>query len=214
MIQFMNTALAAVIDTSLPGPYDISKTGPVGAIGNIYYFAMALGGFLAFASIVYAGIKWTASRGNSSTISDAKDQITQALIGLLLLMGSFIVLNTINPQLTILKFPELTKIEMAAGPPGGGGASLICSNENPTATCPISFDECKPDAGGNYGCRLKANLIWVCRQGATVKYCHRPGNSEAGSGKAICNSNCQALTGADCNGAPEQNTGQCQGAAN
>jgi len=120
----------AVIDTNLPGPYSVSSTGPVAIVGNIYYFALGIGGLLAFGSIVYAGIKWAASQGNPSSISDAKDQITQAALGLVMLMGAYIILNTINPQLTILEIPKLTAVKEAAeGAPPAGPTS--------TSTCPI-----------------------------------------------------------------------------
>ena len=107
----------AVINVDLPGPYDVSATGPVGFIANFYYFALGLGGLLAFGSIVYAGIKWTTSQGNPGTISDAKDQIVQALWGLVLLGGAFVILNTINPELTILQIPKLGEIEVATSTP-------------------------------------------------------------------------------------------------
>jgi hypothetical protein len=72
---------------------------------NVYNFALMLGGILAFGMIVFGAVKYTMSGGNPSGQSDARDVITQALLGLLLLMGAFIVLNLINPELTRLNLP-------------------------------------------------------------------------------------------------------------
>ncbi|TSC59779.1 MAG: hypothetical protein LiPW15_799, partial [Parcubacteria group bacterium LiPW_15] len=42
MSWLLNIALAAEINTNLPGPYDVAVTGPVGFIANFYYFALGL----------------------------------------------------------------------------------------------------------------------------------------------------------------------------
>ena len=158
----IKTGLAATVMTdinpALPGPYDIASSGPVGAVGNIYYFALGLGGLMAFIAITYAGIKWMLSRGNPSGISDAKDQITQALIGLVLLFGAYIVLNTINPELTVLNISELTKLPDSKGgltPPGGNKYSCYTSD---------GIDKGK----GNDGleCYATANCNGQCPTGA------------------------------------------------
>jgi len=125
---------AAEISTNLPGPYDVAETGPVGIIANAYYIALGIGGLLAFGSIVYAGIRWTTSQGNPGTISDAKDQIVQALWGLVLLGGAYVILNTINPELTVLRLPALGEIVAPAG--------TTSSSTPPAAEGECSSGEC------------------------------------------------------------------------
>lgn len=78
---------------------------------NIYNFALMVGGILAFGMIVYGAVKYTMAGGNPAGQSDARDIITQSLLGLLLLVGAFIVLNVINPELTGLGLPILGKIK-------------------------------------------------------------------------------------------------------
>ena len=41
------------------------------------------------------------------TLTEAKDIMTSALFGLVILLASYLVLNTINPELTIIKIPGL-----------------------------------------------------------------------------------------------------------
>lgn len=72
-----------------------------------YYFIIGVSGFAAFIMIVSAGFKYFTSAGNPSAIGDAKDQIKSALLGLLLILTSYIILQTINPDLIILQEPTL-----------------------------------------------------------------------------------------------------------
>lgn len=137
------------INPNLPGTYDIATQGPLAVVGNFYQFALMLGGLLAFVMIVYAGVKYAMSAGNPSVQSDAKDQITQALLGLLLLASTYIILNTINPALTKLTLPTLEKLQAPTAPavqPATLAADesygcktsdglLNCSSNRSTATC-------------------------------------------------------------------------------
>lgn len=88
---------------------------PADYIVNFYQFSIGFAGLFAMLIIVYAGIKWTASAGNQSAISEAKDMVTNAVWGLALLLGAFLILNTIDPKLTSVRLPELGKAKVAAG---------------------------------------------------------------------------------------------------
>ncbi|MDO8504596.1 MAG: hypothetical protein Q7S36_01960 [Candidatus Liptonbacteria bacterium] len=194
---FVSAALAADVNVALPGPYDLSTTGPVGAIGNIYFFAIGLGGLLAFIAITYAGIKWMLARGNPSGISDAKDQIVQALLGLVLLFGAYIILNTINPELTVLQIPKLTEFEAASST-----ANALCLGAS-NGYCPATYMNCvdqrAPGAPSpDYKCVLKLGLKYVCSSpddydpltGApipgVIKFCYDPAVKK----KQECNIDC------------------------
>lgn len=102
-------AHAVTISASIPGQATPANAGssPGAMVNNFYQFAIFIGGLLAFAVIVYAGVKYMASAGNPSGQSDAKEWIWSALLGLLLLAGAYMVLNVINPQLTNLTLPPL-----------------------------------------------------------------------------------------------------------
>src|SRR5689334_11994729 len=76
----------------------ITKTGDLAEIvKNLYDFSILTGGLLAFAVILYGAVKYTLQAGNPSALDDAKEWILQAFLGLLLLLGAWLVLNTINP---------------------------------------------------------------------------------------------------------------------
>jgi len=113
-------------------------------IRNIYDLALLVGGLLAFGAIVLGGIRYTVSMGNSSIQSDARDQITQALIGLLLLLGIFLILHTIDPNLVNLNLPNLiTPVIPTSTAPVGPG----------TVSCPT----CASISGNHLSCKEGIN---------------------------------------------------------
>lgn len=120
------TAEAARIDITriIPGT---NPNTPVGIVANLYNFGLAIAGVLAFGAIVYGAIKYTVSSGNPSQQSDAKEWITQALWGLLLLAGAYLILNTINPRITKLRVDICTTVCPA------GQACLV--NDSGVGTC-------------------------------------------------------------------------------
>jgi len=80
------------------------------AIATIYDFTIKLGIALAFLMVMYGGIKWMMAGGSSERVGDAKTQITAAIIGLVLLLTSAIILETVNPRLLSLELPTLPSI--------------------------------------------------------------------------------------------------------
>lgn len=82
-------------------------------IGNFYQWALGIGGIIALGIIIFGGILYTISPGNSSRQGDAKTWLGSAIVGLVLLFGSYAILNTVNPDLTKLKF-NLDKVEFSA----------------------------------------------------------------------------------------------------
>jgi len=79
-------------------------------IKYIYLFAVGICGAIALASILFGAIKYIGAAGNSSRISDAKEQIVSAILGVVILLSSYLILYTINPDLVTLGF-SLPKID-------------------------------------------------------------------------------------------------------
>lgn len=76
-------------------------------IKSMYRYIIWLAGILAAAMLVVAGFQWAASGGNSDAISSAKKRIAGALSGLVLLLLSYVVLNTVNPYLVNFRLPQI-----------------------------------------------------------------------------------------------------------
>jgi len=77
----------------------------------LYYFIVMISGFAAFLMLVWGGFQWMTSAGNPAKIGEAKDRLISAVLGLVLILASWLILNTINPELTLLKMPELQETE-------------------------------------------------------------------------------------------------------
>jgi len=70
---------------------------------RLYEWGIGIGVIVALGILTYAGFVYTTSAGNASRIGDAKKWIIAGLSGLLILFSSFLLLNTINPDLTNLE---------------------------------------------------------------------------------------------------------------
>jgi len=71
-------------------------------LNTVYKFAVGISGLLALGMIVAGGVYYTVSAGNSGRQGEAKSMITSAIWGLVLLFASYLILNTVNPQITKL----------------------------------------------------------------------------------------------------------------
>lgn len=74
-------------------------------IGWAFQFALGAAGAVALGVLIFGGIKYITSAGNPSGQGDAKKWIQDAILGLLLLLGSYLILNTINPDLVNINEP-------------------------------------------------------------------------------------------------------------
>lgn len=123
-------------------------------IKYIFNFSIAIGGLIAFGFLVYGGLRFLTSAGDPSKMSDAKDQIFSALLGLIVLLGSWIILTTINP--------ELIRINPLKPPSGLTAGALpgvyLCKTEfsPPSSTDCQLFTGSMPDLG-----RLNDNVGFI-----------------------------------------------------
>jgi hypothetical protein len=151
-IQFTLNSLFFGIFTLLPlGVYAASQrlTVPIPNVSNpgsevtevstfgqylttTYKFAIILAAFFAIVFIVYSAVQYIFSRGDTSKISEAKDRITSAVYGLLLLIGATLILQTINPELRILTLNIEERGGINLGTDPTGSASSIANQLNAT----------------------------------------------------------------------------------
>ncbi len=92
-------------------------------LSAIYAWALGLVGILAITMIVIGGVRWITAGGDSSKVSGAKGNITNAVIGLILAFGSYLILYTLNPDLVAFKALQIipTSGISAAGSTGAEG---------------------------------------------------------------------------------------------
>lgn len=80
-------------------------------INTFYLWAIRAVTVLAIFMVMLAGIRWITANGNASTIGTAKSQMTDAIVGLILILCANLILNTINPALTTLKPIQVQQIQ-------------------------------------------------------------------------------------------------------
>lgn len=173
------------------GPCPSEQT-PAGYVARIYTFALMIAGLAAFGGIIYGSLKYILSAGNIGSQQDAKDQITQAILGLILLLGSFLILYTINPDLVNLRNPNLEPLNLSVlqepedageqrkNQPGNGDAT----NDDPL--CALSV---------NAGIILNTNLPGLTSGPQNTGYAcvnckdnaHREGGVAGVGGSCVCN---------------------------
>lgn len=83
----------------------------------IFNFLIFISGVIALAVLTNAGFGYLTSAGNPEAINDAKSKIGAALLGILILFGSYLILTTINPDLVVFRLERLRPImsELSAG---------------------------------------------------------------------------------------------------
>jgi hypothetical protein len=82
----------------------------------IFNFSLLIAGLVAFGSLVFGGIGYLTSAGSPVKQKEARNWISAGLLGLIILLSSYIILNTINPELIILSLPVLEKISLPSPP--------------------------------------------------------------------------------------------------
>lgn len=92
---------------------------------------IALGGVIAIVMAIYGGIARIASGISPSAKADANKRIENALVGLALVLTSYLILNSINPNLVNINF-NLPKLE---GTHRAATSTMVTTNETLTVDC-------------------------------------------------------------------------------
>ena len=86
------------------GPFDLNiNQNLTEIIGYVYYFIVGIAGLAAFVMLVWGGVQWLLSGAIPSQASEAKEKVRSAILGLLLVLSSFLIVQVINPELTVLR---------------------------------------------------------------------------------------------------------------
>jgi len=89
-----------------PGGKELSDESTlVDFVDYAYRWGIFLGGLAAFIALIIAGFQYLTSVGDPAKMKEARERIIAAIAGLVLLLSTFIILNTLNPDLTTLSPP-------------------------------------------------------------------------------------------------------------
>ena len=122
---------------------EISSLG--GYLQSIFQFAIAAIVVMAVIFVTYGGFLYLTAGDSQQKVDEGKKRIQGAVGGLLLAAASFVILNTLNPQLLNFEFT-------GAGPGGGSGGG---GNTSPP---PVRLDLPFQQKNVNWGDTLTVNL--------------------------------------------------------
>lgn len=74
----------------------------------VFNFGIIIFGLIVLAVLVFGGVKYLLSAGKPAQLSEAKNRIIAAFMGLVFLLSSYLIITIINPQLVIFDLPGLT----------------------------------------------------------------------------------------------------------
>lgn len=99
-------AMAAISDITVkPGTGYATDFGRMfGAVLNV---VMLLAAILVFAYLIFGGIQWITSGGDKGKAEEARNKITAAIIGLIIVAASYAVINLVVNFLGFGSFDEV-----------------------------------------------------------------------------------------------------------
>ncbi|MCD6500686.1 hypothetical protein J7K42_01565 [bacterium] len=102
--SFVSAQLIPEIKYPKIGTKEITATTTLGEyINYIFSFAIIVGVLITVGVLIYTGFLYLSSTGNPEQLGEAKSRIYAAFWGLIILLSSYLILNTVNPQLTIIR---------------------------------------------------------------------------------------------------------------
>ena len=80
------------------------------AFQSLYTYIISIAGVIALIALIIGGILFLTSSGEPEKLSKAKKQILAAFFGIIILLSSYLILRTINPDLVSFEIPSLEPI--------------------------------------------------------------------------------------------------------
>ncbi len=120
MISIDNLLAAAVKYTPMTDLPFLDETvlnganGATGMFNSLFTLSIVIGAMLAVFMFIWGGLQMITARDSSGSVGAGKTKMTNAVMGLLMLVSTYVVLDTINPQLTSLTlFGNVTPLTAA-----------------------------------------------------------------------------------------------------
>lgn len=128
---------------NIPGAGTLTDTTSLpDYVKYIFNFSLIVAGLVAFGALVYGGLRYLTSAGNASAMSDAKSQIFSGLLGLTILLSSYIILRTINIELVTFGDIDMLTEEIHVSSTQAVGVYLMTEDFDPA-----SEEVCSPEKG-------------------------------------------------------------------
>jgi hypothetical protein len=89
----------AEVVTGIKGDYQAGDNYFPTKIGQIIGVLLSFVGTIFFILIIYGGFLWMTARGNEQDVTKAKDLITSAIIGLVIVLAAYVITTYIGTML-------------------------------------------------------------------------------------------------------------------
>lgn len=86
-------------------------------IVTLWQALIFVGGLLVVLYFLWGAIEWISAGGEQAKIGKARDKMTQAVIGMIVLVGTFTIVGLISQ----LFFPGMNLLQLTIPTPAGGG---------------------------------------------------------------------------------------------
>lgn len=154
--QAATEAVAPQFSVPIPGIQlrDIKTTGVTQIdipwlaqyIAGVYRYAMYAAVLMASVMFVIGGFQYLTA-GSSDRVNAGKKRITDAIVGVLLVLLSYTILNTINPALVAPAYLHIRLVEANREFPGSAAASEIVTGSD---IIPINLTDADKDPSNTY----------------------------------------------------------------
>lgn len=84
---------STTIGINQPENFKVADVGV--AIKNVINAALVIAALLAFIYLILGGIQWITSGGDKSAMESARNKITQAIVGLIIVAAAYAVMNLV-----------------------------------------------------------------------------------------------------------------------
>ena len=133
-----------------------ASANPGNYLAGLFKLAVGLAGVLAVVVLIWGGFEYIASAASPSMRDDAKKRIMAALGGLVLLVFSVTLAETINKKFVTFDLTLKSQVSSSGGVGGAGGASCSSSCTKVAATVPVKSGACAGQPGG--GCSVDGKI--------------------------------------------------------
>jgi len=127
----------------------------------IFYWGIIIGAIAVLVSLILGGFRYLISSNNPAAAKDAQNQISSAILGLIILLASGIIFNTINPKIKTIKLAPLQEFSSYVKLIGGNEERKIVTSQ---ANLPQSFKNFEPTSaeitGGGIETRFYAGIFY------------------------------------------------------
>ncbi len=128
-------ALADIADYKLEVPLNSGQTSATSLsqyIKMVFIFGLGLVGVVALFAVVYSGFRYLVAGSSDTRRQESKRGIWAAVSGLIILLFSYLILATINPQLVSLQEPNLNQQTTVSSAAPYGLEMPLSPSANPT----------------------------------------------------------------------------------